>query len=1744
MAAVAPLSASLPALFTHRAGVDTERLAEAHVQAQESIDEMYRGGRLLDAWSALQAMPARERALPGRERLRAVERRLVHHLGAPKRSLRETFTYYRHNPREGYARVSVAYATLMSRGPLAAHEWLTAHPVDASSADDVLRAESFEISSDIFAGLRDFTTAREHLDRWRALDVSHGDYALCDAMLLMREHHLSRGIAVARAALEAEPGHRRLTMALASLLATNGEPKEAVLLLRRASDAMQCSAVTEMLAALALGCGEDDQVAHAVDHVLPLIPLAEPDVLATLRHMRAESLYRRGYRADALAQLEGIDDERCKRFARRLAAPDVRDRRKCLDVPFILQEHLGCAPATLAALSRFFGRPTDHIELADRICYHGTPAHAERSWAESHGFIARELRLTWETAVALLERDVPFVLSTFVPGNGHAQAVMGFDERRRALILRDPFVPVAIEVDADLLLEDMRHSGPRCLVVVPHDRVALLDGIDLPDADLYDVLHEVERGLHVHDRKVAAEAAARFDVIAPGHRLGRAARRALAAYDENPGAVLAVATEALAADAMNQIALLDRLVGMQSASPRSERLTAIEAAASKPNADPIFSEVLANELASDAREHARARRLCRRVLGARPESPRSVALLGQIAWNLGDGDRGLQLLRFAACLEPTNDDRVRQYAFAARKTGRYPEALAFIRARVEKLGARSSEPAVLLADALDELGEHAAANAVLDEAAALRPDDGALLLHRSRRAAVEGRGDEARSLLEAAKGKIDSVSWLRGAAILAATEGRNEAEQIAAWRAVAAASPLAMDAQANLATLLRRTEGHLASVRHLAEQAKRFPHHRPTVRAHLDGLRDLREHTAPESADREERPKERERAIRAFLAAEPMDAWGHRELALLLARANRREEALAALANARAVDARSVELHLTGAVVAESCNDPEAARAAFHAALEVDIDSPYAITRLVALASQATRLTLVSELFEQTERRAILGTTFEALYSAAATYIDRVWLSDALTRLRNVRGEVAEVWIVSIQHALGFGPASTACAFAEHAVARFPLVPEVHLASADAWSVAADPARAIGHLERAVELAPHLTSAVRRLANEREARGERDVVDALLERARRRAGFDTGIALEAISIRARRGHVVDAIRDAATLLEREPELEPAWSVLTHLAGQGKEALSLAVELAAKVAAAHPASDSAPAAYALLLLDAGRKTDAIAVLERAQSRGAPSIRLRDSLAVVYAANGRHADALAVCAPSTDEVASSELTFRRAWIHAHSGDLKKAIGILRNLLREKPALLGGWQRLIEWHLEEENPAGAVEAASRLVAIAPMAASSQRSLARALIAAGDRKNALIALARTIERDPSALDAAQQLFAMAVEDNEPALSRAALTVLERRVPDPERVVHDVQQAALERDRKTAKRRFRQACKDSTVAEADAFAAYEAMDRAGWRKQADEIVVSALAEPEANGAVGALWIRGELYQTGPAALTKLEQLSPSSAVGRSAAISGFEALGHIHHRAITRTLVRRLKTWLVSDDVTWSAPFGALVGQQSYWRAVWWGRNWHERAPGASRLHILGVAMHACGLRKRAMDLMRGCASKLDDAEAGSFHAWMAFDHAARGETALAQALLQRLEGVRLHLVANHPAVLADALVAIQSAAPGERRGTYLERRERIEATLDDGARFPSLRDAFGRFRLRLALDLRDPNVFLRRRQPSKSTVVVLAMGVFVVMVAAKSEADVRTPWVLVASVIALFFSGKVVLRALLARG
>src|SRR5262249_28130188 len=152
----------------------------------------------------------------------------------------------------------------------------------------------------------------------------------------------------------------------------------------------------------------------------------------------------------------------------------------------------------------------------------------------------------------------------------------------------------------------------------------LLDDLELPEAQLYDLNHAMHLALERHDR---ARAVAHYEAMAAadtGHRLTLLARRMLAAYDDNPHEGLAATDALLSLFPHDQRLHLDRLTFLRRLATRDDRLAWLKGICERPGSDPLLWVAYAAELRADARQADTALAYLRRASRLRPDHPRVI----------------------------------------------------------------------------------------------------------------------------------------------------------------------------------------------------------------------------------------------------------------------------------------------------------------------------------------------------------------------------------------------------------------------------------------------------------------------------------------------------------------------------------------------------------------------------------------------------------------------------------------------------------------------------------------------------------------------------------------------------------------------------------------------------------------------------------------------------------------------------------------------------------------------------------------------------------------------------------------------------------------------------------------------------------------------------------------------------------------------------------------------------------------
>ncbi len=1576
----------------------------AEVMAE--IERLRHGGLFLQAWAKLQTLtdPATWQSVEWRVSAATLRERLGGRSEAEKVVLR---LWKRHRSAPEAPWEEMLWTVHRNRGAVEAWHWLRRwHPPEPANVRD--RQDHLAARAYISGAVRDFTTARALAEEARALDDSHHWPHCVLGLVSAWEDRHAEALQWAGQALARQPGsvagHH---LAVDSLIAL-GRDEEALRLLQAAAFRLEAGSLAWSLTVLQMELGDFAAAAPGLARTVELHPLADPPIKSALAALHC----------DLACHLEAWDE--AARWAEKVEGSDfytrVKEqlgqrregfRRRLLPVGFTRQAHLTCVPATLTTLAKYWGRAPEHLDLVEAMCHDGTPYHSERKWAVENGWISREFTVTAEVAKALVDRGVPFTISTVHVGGGHCQAVVGYDEFRRVLLIRDPHRRSKGEFLMDEMLEQQKANGPRGHIILPSSEAGRLDGVALPDADLWDLHHEAALALDGHDRPVAEHALARLQWGAPDHRLTLQCQGMLAAYDARPTTALE-AVNSLLAQFPSDVNLKTRQLSLlQQLEKVPERLERLREACEGPHGHPYLWREYASALSGDSRRQAEVRRWLRRSDRAEV-SAFSVWMRAHLLWQQGRREEATDLHRLAACLDDKNESFAAAYFHAARWTRRSDEALTHLRRRVAQDGTRSSAPAQTLFAALETLNRQDEALDALRSALARRPTDDDFKLWAAERFALWGAESEAVTLLGSiSRGR--HASRCKVEAWLAARRGdRPEVERL--WREVLAEFPLSVEATQMVADSVAEREGPVAALTFVRERAALHPHFLPLRHAVIERSRPVG-------------PPEWEASVREFLQVDPASAWGLRELALTVIPQHRQQEAMQALEEAEALEPGSEALHGVRGEVLESLARPEEAVACYRRALSVSVDHEPALRRLVALsATVEQRRDALSFIQAELIRQTTNGNGVLTFAEEARPYLGADEMGDLLRRGHAERPDLWQSGIVLARHLSHCGHLDDAAALVREQTTRFPLLPRVWVECALVHREALRRDEETAALEQARTLNPAWGWAMRELAQSYRLAGRFDKSLEVMEQAVRHSPADALNHGWLADERHHAGDVAGAVEALKQAVRRDASYRWAWSALAEWSTK-LGAPDAAEKEARQLVAERPGDVNAWMALSHVLDGPVKFAEKLAALDRAMSLAPRAVSARDDKARVLTLAGRFAEALDVCRQWPGGTAAPvALEARAAWILSRRGDVRAAITAMRQVVARDPGHLWAWENLATWHQQVSEFDEAEAAIATLAKQQPHHAVPHGYLGEFLLARGKKDAAKHAFARSVDIDPGYQYGAFELFELHERDQEYA---KADEVLRRVAPHVHPADVGVRRVALALSRRDER---------AFATEIDAFlshpddrpAAYHYLVE--WLRHrsfnlAQKVEKAARAKvfsgQPCNVHTGALatdmrLVRGEGPDRG-----LMRRLGTGNAAAARVHVRALNELARrvqtpdwlpraVYRRAIRRHVAKH-RQWFTTDTELWGTAGYALFCAKKYRATAALLADWRQR-PNTQpwMFNNLVVALHLLGRLDEAGAIRRHVSSlPLHNDVTQRFSLWQALDDARSGHSTKASALL-----------------------------------------------------------------------------------------------------------------------------------------
>lgn len=1524
----------------------------------EQAERLSKQGRYLDAH---ELVPALRDAGQIRGTLQAA--RILWHLGARRQADSQVLSLWRMNRQDALARLDMVRTVANRHGPYRAWALMRAHQAIEHTDSEVV-AEWHSLQAAVLGSLRDFERAEHAHKRAMALRPDLPWLHVEWAYVCSQQDRYDDAIHHAEHALDLLPGYRSALQALTHLYSLVGREQEALSLLTQAVATAQSATLGVGLFELQNEMGLFEASQQTLDYCERCTPLADDELRQWIAARRTDVNMRLGRLTEASAQAKLAGGPYYEALAERLAQPESQPARIELNVGFVRQHFMTCAPATLAAITSYWGLTADHLSIAEEICYDGTPNHSERRWAEQQGLVTHEFTVTWDAARALIDAGVPFTLTTVATGSAHLQAVIGYDLLRQTLLIRDPFKRTYGEFVAQPLFDVHRSSGPRGMVLIPRHEAHRLHGIDLPEQNRWDGYHAVMYALSKHDREAAVQACQRLNELDPDHRLSISASRAIAFYDRNDAEGLVQIERLLALSPDDANLILQKASTLRVLASRAECEEWWESAYQSAGFDPVVAVAYAQFLSDDVRQQRKVFGLIERVLSHNSVDASAWFSMGRLEWLRGRRDLGVDLHRIAACLQDTNEYYAETFVRACRVLRRESEGFAFLDRRVDLLGAKSSGPVTTLFAQLEAVERTDEGFALLDSVLTKRPHDPDLLLFAAEVHLRYGRRDVARDLLDRAEPLAKRSSWLRLQAVLCRdTERPDDAVRYALQ--ACGQEPLNLEMRRLLASLRAQVEGRRAAADELGRVVAAYPHHAELHRLWLEWL--------PDNAT-----DEAIAILRRLLALNPHDAWASRELAIKLALSRQFDEAESAARAALAMAPRVSASHSTLGFVRRRQGKLVEARQHFRDALRCSVDNDYAVSALLEIE---TTLTAKREALDFVRDELVKQTT---MGDGLLTFHEMArQVMDADTLLAFVRYALAErpdlwhCWVVTAAQLTHMGQHDAALALLDEAIDRFPLLPRVYVEKAHTLLMLGQRDLAREQLTLALRINPFWSTPVRMYVDTVLDEGhalERAL--PVLQRALYRTPDDADLRGLLGWLQWRLGSPEQALQELRRAVLVGPALRWIWDAFKRV---GQEA----AQPDAALAAARDLTEKRPGEAVGWLRLAELDPNPISALQAVhrgldlEPRHQPLFEKRLQLLLVL---NRHdeIEAALQAAPWGQQLPPLVAAFRARSAYA-CGHALEAIRNLRAVLDTDTSQFELWRQLADWCDCAQRIDDYLAAAEQMVRLAPNAAMSYGYRGHAYSLSGLAAEAKSDLQRALELDPSYGFAGLLLTDQTIRTGDLTEARRVLDVVERSGVGP----------------LTLLRRFRIALKEQSIS--------EALDRASALLACpgvqNDLCDAMLDEARQAGLNRELMQRvPQLIATGrcarPAVSVWLRDMNPGWLPGafyRKVSKLVREAdPGHVLQQAFLLWLakqkagpmlnrfIRQTRPSLRADPESWSLVGYALLELSRYQDAAAWMADWRERADAPDwALNNLAVALRELGrdteagaVTQRSLDL------------------------------------------------------------------------------------------------------------------------------------------------------------------------------
>ena len=1015
--------------------------------------------------------------------LSAISARCLSHLGMERTA--DAIIYYAWRRHPEHPDLVPAYLSVIRRHQGAVVAWKISQHLITLPLPDKLKANLLCEQAAITSDFRDFSQAETLIKQARLISASA--WVLnSEAYLLFNQDKYDECYESLKKVLQLFPDYRPSRQLTAHILVLKGNLPEAVNTLSDIADTVQSVSLIQQLLYIHMDLKQYDLAEQYIEKLEPLYYEKNKYTKRYINYVKADILCSQQRYQDALPYLEEKSFFH-KKLSDSIKASTDNSERCVLDVPFIRQHHMTCAPASMSAIAKYWGSEFAQEDIIKAICYDGTPEVDERHWIMEQGWLGVEFVLEFDTLKALIDKGIPVLLSTVEPGSAHLQIIVGYDKTLGLYFLRDPYHPRLQEILVDESHKYYASSGPRCMLMIPEKKWHLIEGIKLKDKTLYDENFKLNKKLADNKQDLAADIVKKMLAIDKENSLSIKAQRLLAIHDDNEPKILKH-TETLLERYPDDVNLqLSKASSLSSMNSYQQTLNYLDSLYKKPFAHFLIKSRLARELVQDHRQQFRTEKLLNSLIRYASTDPNTLKAYADFLWGKSEHKESYDLYRFLTCLEDKSEHFAQSYFRAARYFKETDQALEFLIDRYNRYKNKSSGPVISLFNALNSLDRTQEGFAYIDEAIKNKPDDGSLLLFASRQYFYVNDVIRSKCLLQLAKPLVHKSNFSEMAAELCEFQQDREAA-IQHWSTILQLEPLSSSANHAYVRLLSEIGRETEACLFIEKQLKQFPNNYLLLRLKVDWCctNDL---------------TKQESVYRKLIENHQDENWAHKELAKFLIQQFRHTESIEIAKDAISVRNNDDAAHCVLGLAYQAMSDYKLASESFRTAIKHSCDCIEAFEPLLECASTGElKREELKFIYDQLISQVTFGDALIEFQEIARNWYSAEELLKFLNFAVKERPDLWQSWVALAIQNRETGEYKTAIDLIDQAIEKFPLIPRLLLEKAEIRYYMNDLKSMEALLRKALEQSPGWHSVINRLSEILEYQNRTDEAIKILEK--------------------------------------------------------------------------------------------------------------------------------------------------------------------------------------------------------------------------------------------------------------------------------------------------------------------------------------------------------------------------------------------------------------------------------------------------------------------------------------------------------------------------------------------------------------------------------------------------------------------------------------------------------------------